>query len=50
MLQEPRFEIVAISGTSGLAMSAGILADGMRLGGAAQGRKALVHYWKDVRR
>jgi len=50
LLQEPRLEIVAISGTSAGAMNAGILADGLRRGGAAQARKALENYWKDVGR
>jgi NTE family protein len=35
LLQEPGFEIVGISGTSAGAMNAGILADGLRRGGAA---------------
>jgi len=50
LLQEPGFEIVGISGTSAGAMNAGILADGLRRGGAAEARKALEHYWKDVGR
>ena len=50
LLQEPRFEIVAISGTSAGAMNAGILADGLRRGGAAEARKALARYWEDVGR
>ena len=39
-----------ISGMSAGAMNAGILADGLRRGGAAEARKALAHYWKDVGR
>ena len=50
LLQEPSFEIVGISGTSAGAMNAGVLADGLRRGGAAEARKALEHYWKDVGR
>ena len=45
LLQEPRFEIVGISGTSAGAMNAAILADGLRRGGAAEARNALAHYW-----
>ena len=48
LLQEPDFEIVGISGTSAGAMNAGILADGLRRGGAAEARQALERYWKDV--
>ena len=50
LLQEPDFEIVGISGTSAGAMNAAVLADGLRRGGAAEARKALEHYWKDVGR
>lgn len=50
LLQEPKFEIVGISGTSAGAMNAAILADGLRRGGAAEARKALAHYWEDVGR
>ena len=50
LLQEPGFEIVGISGTSAGAMNAGILADGLRRGGAAEARKALAQYWEDVGR
>ena len=50
LLQEPGFEIVGISGTSAGAMNAGILADGLRRGGATEARKALEHYWEDVGR
>src|SRR5450432_3832196 len=48
LLQEPDFEIVGISGTSAGAMNAGILADGLRRGGAAEARNALERYWEDV--
>ena len=50
LLQEPGIEIVGISGTSAGAMNAGILADGLRRGGAAEARKALASYWKDLGR
>jgi NTE family protein len=50
LLMEPRFEIVGISGTSAGAMNAGILADGLRRGGAAQARLDLERYWEDVGR
>jgi NTE family protein len=50
LLQEPGFEIVGISGTSAGAMNAGILADGLRRGGAAEARTALARYWEDVGR
>lgn len=48
LLEEPSLEIVGISGTSAGAMNAGVLADGLRRGGAAQARLALRHYWEDV--
>jgi NTE family protein len=38
LLQEPSLEIVGISGTSAGAMNAGIVADGLRCGGAARAR------------
>jgi NTE family protein len=50
LLQEPGFEIVGASGTSAGAMNAGILADGLRCGGATEARGALEHYWEDVGR
>src|SRR5215469_6146084 len=50
LLQVERFEIVGISGTSAAAMNAGILADGLRRGGAEEARKALSRYWQDVGR
>ena len=50
LLEEPSFDIVGISGTSAGAMNAGILADGLRRGGAAEARKALGDYWEDVGR
>jgi NTE family protein len=50
LLEEPGFDIVGVSGTSAGAMNAGILADGLRRGGAAEARKALEEYWKDVGR
>ena len=48
LLEEPSLEIVGISGTSAGAMNAGVLADGLRRGGAAQARLALRHYWEDA--
>ena len=48
LLQEPSYEIVGISGTSAGAMNAGILAHGLRRGGAAEARAALERYWEDV--
>src|SRR5262245_36358437 len=48
LLEEPNFEIVGISGTSAGAMNAGILADGLRRGGASEARAALARYWRDV--
>src|SRR5262245_50384601 len=48
LLMEPNFEIVGISGTSAGAMNAGILADGLRRGGAARARAELQRYWEDV--
>lgn len=50
LLREPGFEIVAVSGTSAGAMNAGILADGLLRGGAAEARMTLEHYWEDVGR
>lgn len=50
LLQVPSVEIVGISGTSAGAMTAGILADGLRRGGAAAARTALAQYWQDVGR
>jgi NTE family protein len=48
LLVEPSLEVVAISGTSAGAMNAGVLADGLRRGGASQARLALRQYWEDV--
>jgi NTE family protein len=50
LLREPSLEIVGISGTSAGAMNAGVLADGLRRGGASQAQLALHHYWEDVGR
>jgi NTE family protein len=50
LLQVEDFEIVGISGTSAGAMNTGILADGLRRGGAEEARKALTSYWQDVGR
>jgi NTE family protein len=48
LLGESSLEIVGISGTSAGAMNAGILADGLRRGGASQAQLALHQYWEDV--
>src|SRR4029077_307597 len=48
LLAEPSFEIMGISGTSAGAMNAGVLADGLRRGGASQAQPDLHQYWKDV--
>ena len=50
VLVEPSLEIVGISGTSAGAMNAGVLADGLRRGGALQAQLALHQYWEDVGR
>jgi NTE family protein len=48
LLEEPSFEIVGVSGTSAGAMNAGVLADGLRRGGASEAQLALRQYWEDV--
>jgi NTE family protein len=50
ILEEPRFLIVAISGTSAGAMNAAVLADGWIEGGAEGARAALDKYWRRVSR
>src|SRR4029078_11252428 len=50
LLAEPSLAIVGIRGTSAGAMNAGVLADGLRRGGALQARLALHQYWEDVGR
>ena len=50
LLQEPDLEIVGVSGTSAGAMNAGVLADGLRRGGAGEARRALEQYWDDLGR
>jgi NTE family protein len=50
LLEEPRLEIVAISGTSAGAMNAAVLADGWTRGGANGARAALDSYWRRVSR
>jgi NTE family protein len=50
LLEEPRFPIVAISGTSAGAMNAAVLADGWTAGGAQGAREALDRYWERVSR
>jgi NTE family protein len=48
LLEEPRFPIVAISGTSAGAMNAAVLADGWTACGAQGAREALDRYWERV--
>jgi NTE family protein len=50
LLEEPRFHIAAISGTSAGAMNAAILADGWSDGGIDGARAALEKYWRAVSR
>jgi len=50
LLEESRFAIVAISGTSAGAMNAAVLADGWTEGGAKGARAALDKYWEKVSR
>jgi NTE family protein len=50
LLEEPRFHIAAISGTSAGAMNAAILASGWADGGADGARAALEKYWRAVSR
>jgi len=50
LLEESRFAIVAISGTSAGAMNAAVLADGWTEGGAQGARAALDKYWEKVSR
>jgi NTE family protein len=50
LLEEPRFHIAAISGTSAGAMNAAILASGWADGGADGARAALQKYWRAVSR
>ena len=48
MLEETRFGIEAISGTSAGAMNAAVLADGWNKGGAEGAKEALAAYWRRV--
>jgi NTE family protein len=50
LLDEPRFHIAAISGTSAGAMNAAVLADGWIDGGASGAQAALEKYWRTVSR
>ena len=50
LLEEPRLQIAAISGTSAGAVNAAILADGWMEGGAEGARAALDKYWRQVSR
>ncbi len=49
-LQETRFQIEAVSGTSAGAMNAAVMADGFTAGGAEGARKALENFWRKVSR
>lgn len=48
LLQETRFKIEGVSGTSAGAMNAAVLADGYAAGGAEGARAALETYWRHV--
>ena len=48
LLEEQRFQIVAISGTSAGAMNAAVLVDGWARGGAGGARDALDRFWQRV--
>jgi NTE family protein len=50
LLEEPRIEIDAISGTSAGAMNAVVLADGMMRGGREEARVRLRRFWEEVGR
>ena len=50
LLEEPRFHIAAISGTSAGAMNAAVLADGWIDSGANGAQAALEKYWRTVSR
>jgi NTE family protein len=50
LLEEPRFRITGISGTSAGAMNAAVLADGWVEGGAESARNALARFWQRVSR
>jgi NTE family protein len=50
LLEDPRIEIGAISGTSAGAMNAVVLADGMAKGGRDGARAALAAFWQAVSR
>jgi NTE family protein len=50
LVEEPRFHIAAISGTSAGAMNAAVLADGWIEGGVDGARAALEKYWRAVSR
>jgi NTE family protein len=48
LLEETRFKIEGVSGTSAGAMNAAVLADGFALGGAKGAQAALETYWRHV--
>ncbi|WP_127088725.1 patatin-like phospholipase family protein [Aquabacter cavernae] len=49
-LEEERFPIAGISGTSAGAMNAVVMASGLARGGPAEARAALTNFWRDVSR
>jgi NTE family protein len=48
LLEDGRLEIEAVSGTSAGAMNGAVLVAGLAKGGAAEARKALTDFWRDV--
>jgi NTE family protein len=48
LLEEDRFEVEAISGTSAGAMNAAVFADGMGRGGRAEAKRALETFWRNI--
>ncbi|HRN87276.1 patatin-like phospholipase family protein [Hyphomicrobium sp.] len=48
LLEDTRFKIDGISGTSAGAMNAAVLADGYAAGGAEGARKALADFWRSI--
>ncbi|TCT06596.1 patatin-like phospholipase family protein [Aquabacter spiritensis] len=50
LLEEERFAIAGITGTSAGAMNAVVMASGLAAGGPASARAALANFWRDVSR
>lgn len=50
LLEDGRFAISGLSGTSAGAMNAVVLASGLARGGPSEGRTALASFWRDVSR